>query len=176
MKIETIGNKQVLVNDKNEIVFSANNVDRIVDLGENRFSVKINDKYGVIDEVGRFIVPAEFDECSVFSHGLVQLEKAYSHYFFNKKGVLILKIGYADEVSDFDGKCVNIANFDEDEYTHIRETAYSSIELTSIEKPYDDYDYNHRNENKQQEEQTKAEKPAQEPQQETYYQPSMFDL
>lgn len=138
MKIETLGNYQMLIDDDNNIVYPPV-ADRIVAVGENLYAVYASKKVGLIKSNGSLVVPFEFSQCSKFSHGLIKMEKGYSFYFYNKNGKLIYVANWADVVSDFDGEKICMTNYDEDPYTHQRQIASRDVYIDSITKSYDDY-------------------------------------
>ncbi len=138
MRIERLGDYQMLINDEGQVVYPPV-ADRIIDIGENLFAVLCHDKYGIINRKGKFVVPLEFEECSTFSNGLVKMGRGYSYYYFNKVGNLIYLASGADEASDYDGHKINITNYDEDEYTHERQIAYGEVYIDSIFEPHGDY-------------------------------------
>lgn len=140
MKIETLGNYQMLIDDDNNIVYPPI-ADKITAVGENLYAVMASNHIGLIRANGSLIVPFEFEQCSKFSHGLIKMEKGYSFYFYNKTGKLIYVACGADEVDDFDGEKICITNYDEDPYTHQRQIASRDVYIDSITKPYENYTY-----------------------------------
>lgn len=166
MNIAKQNEYQMLLNDNDEVVFPPI-ASKIVDIGENLFAVKIADKYGVIDTKGKTIIPFIFDDYSRFSYGLVVMEMTNEAFWvFNKDGVLIYKDSHVDNLGNFDGEFLYATNYDEDEFTHERQTNFGKVKIDSINKPLDNYDYNKKFEKIQPVEREESH----------YYQPSLLDL
>lgn len=140
MKIESLGDYQMLINDKGDIVYPPV-ADRIVPVGENLFAVLYNGNYGIVNKFGRYVIPSVFEDAAAFSHGLIKMIKGYSFYYFNKLGVLIYMAPYVDEASDYDGEKIDVTNYDEDEYTHERQIAHGEVRIDSITEPQSNYSY-----------------------------------
>lgn len=172
MKIARQNDYQMLLNDKGEVIFPPIS-SLIVDIGENMFAVKVVDKFGVIDSTGKTILPFKFDDYSRFSHGLVVMERNQTFLVFNTSGMLIYRDSHVDKLGGFDGEYLYATNYDEDEFTHERQTAFARIKIDSINKPMEYYEYNKRFlKNKAENSRlTETERKGA-----NYYQPSFFDL
>lgn len=172
MKIAKQNEYQMLLNDKDEVIFPPI-ASLIVDIGENMFAVRVVDKFGVIDSKGKTILPFKFDDYSKFSHGLVVMERNQTFFVFNAAGWLIYRDPYVDRLGGFDGEYLYATNYDEDEFTHERQTAFAKIRIESINKPMDNYEYNKRFLKEKTENENMTEKDRKGV---NYYQPSFFDL
>lgn len=90
-------------NDKNTYILKNNGTrkekfDKVRVLSENTFLAMKNNKIGIIDNEGKFIVPLEFDESTVeFSenrngyNSIIPLKKDEIWYYYGHKGQFILK-------------------------------------------------------------------------------------
>lgn len=140
MKIEQVNDCKMLVDDQGNVVFPPIALD-IKNVGEGVWAIKVHgDKApltGLIDSKGKLIVPYdEFVSCSMFCFGLIKMEDYTGFKYFNKDGVLVYLAKYVDYASDFDGRKIDLKNYDEDEFTHQRQIAYSEVFIDDITKPY----------------------------------------
>lgn len=63
--------KLCYINNNSEIVFEADQYDEIFDFASGLARVRIEDRYGFINEKGELVIPVSLDSCGDFSDGLV---------------------------------------------------------------------------------------------------------
>jgi hypothetical protein len=68
-----------------------------------RFSVKLGEKYGVIDENGTFIIPCEYEDIQLFSNGMITLTQNGKCSLADKNGRIVSNGRYdtITQVGDF---------------------------------------------------------------------------
>ena len=67
------------------------------------FVVKINNQFGFIDETGKLVIPAKYDDTNSFSDGLAVVKINSKWGFINKSGELVIPAKYDNAYVFSDG-------------------------------------------------------------------------
>jgi|GEM_PF-4814855 hypothetical protein len=119
LAILKIGKDRVfLVNDKG-VRLTDGSATFIYPQSEGTFTAKLNEKYGLLDKTGKWLIKPEYDALTDCREGLVAFAKNGKWGFLNKQGKVVLKPVYtqASPFSDgvapvrlADGRCVLITH------------------------------------------------------------------
>jgi hypothetical protein len=87
--LETYSLESAPIEESDNVDSSENTIDKYDFIGsyhEGRALVRVNDKYGYIDEVGREVIPIQYDSASDFSGGYAYVTNAYGGKYINNTG------------------------------------------------------------------------------------------
>ncbi|MDD6889733.1 MAG: WG repeat-containing protein [Bacteroidales bacterium] len=97
-------------NDGNEILY-----DDVCDMSEGMIAVKLNGKWGYINETGKLIIPFVYDEAWAFSEGLATVALGIAWGCIDKAGHEVIPVKY-DYVSDCSNNGLHFASLNDEEF------------------------------------------------------------
>jgi serine/threonine protein kinase len=65
--------------------------------------IKIGDKYGYIDQIGRVVIQPQFDDACHFDEGMALIQMSKKYGFINKKGYLVIPTQFDEALYFYEG-------------------------------------------------------------------------